>query len=236
MKGLVIFVQVGISIILVVGTYLIMNHYKEQETSAIAEKNKRLNEKIERLQAKSDYLLTETGVRKKTQEFKKWPNHAKLANIFYEDSDQKFKKSWALYLIKQSAQYGVDPYVAYELLKVETGGTFDPKLVGPETEYGRAYGMAQFMKNTAPWIAEMAGLPYKDELLFDPYYSMQLSVVYLDYLHNKYDNWDKALTAYHRGVGGLKDYIDKNGHAESWYAKEIQSKAEAYETIALVNK
>ncbi|UOQ93755.1 transglycosylase SLT domain-containing protein [Halobacillus shinanisalinarum] len=234
-KGLVIFIQVGISIILVVGTYLIMNYYKEQETLALVEKNKRLTEKNEQLQAKSDYLLTETEGSKKTKEFKTWSKHTKLANVFYEDSDQEFKKSWALYLIKQSAQYGVDPYVVYELLKVETGGTFDPKLVGPDTEYGKAYGMAQFMKNTAPWIAEMAGLPYKDELLFDPYYSMQLSVVYLDYLHNKYDNWDKALTAYHRGVGGLNDYIEENGHAESWYAKEIQSKAEAYETIALAN-
>ncbi|RWZ60882.1 lytic transglycosylase domain-containing protein [Halobacillus fulvus] len=164
-----------------------------------------------------------------------WPEMEKVADQLVKESDGEFKKSWALYLVRESKRYDVDPYIAYELLKVETGATFDPELVGPETKYGRAYGMAQFMKNTAPWIADMAGLPYEDELLYDPYYSMQLSLVYLDFLHNKYGNWDEALTAYHRGMGGMQQYKEENGHAESWYAKEIQNKADNHTTIALAN-
>src|SRR5699024_6203131 len=94
-------------------------------------------------------------------------------------------------------------------------------LIGPKTKYGRAYGLGQFMKNTAPWIADMSDVEYDDDLLFDPYYSIHLTYVYLDFLHEQYDNWHQALTAYHRGINGLDKYMEKNGQAKSEYATEI---------------
>ncbi len=161
----------------------------------------------------------------------------KLSKQFKKESDGRFKEEWGKFLVREALRNDVDPYIVYELLRVETGNKFDPTLVGPETKYGRAYGMAQFMENTAPWIAEMAGMKYESkEQLFDPYYAIQLSIVYLDYLHAKYDDWDKALTAYHRGIYGLEKYIQKEGHAKSWYAKEIQEKAEEQELIAVGKK
>ncbi|GGM31418.1 hypothetical protein GCM10011351_16950 [Paraliobacillus quinghaiensis] len=157
------------------------------------------------------------------------------AENFLSDSDGAFKKSWGIYLANEAKKYEIDPYLVYELLKVETGNTFDPNLVGPKTKYGHAYGMSQFMKNTAPWIADMADLPYDEELLFDPYYSIQLSVVYLDFLHNQYNNWDEALTAYHRGMSGMEAYKKSNGTAESQYAMLIQNRAKEHRTVAYAN-
>ncbi|QKS70885.1 transglycosylase SLT domain-containing protein [Paenalkalicoccus suaedae] len=154
-----------------------------------------------------------------------------LADALYEESDGNFKYDWGLLLSLEAQKRDIDPHVVYELLRVETGDTFDPSLVGPETRYGHAYGMAQFMKNTGPWVAEMAELPYKHEYLFDPHYAIQLSVTYLEYLYGEYGDWDHALTAYHRGMGGLNQYIRENGHARSWYAEEIQEKAEALVTF-----
>jgi soluble lytic murein transglycosylase-like protein len=163
--------------------------------------------------------------------YESWIASTLVAEQLYEDSDGEFKKEWGIFLGEIAQQRDINPYIVYELLKTETGGTFDPDLVGPKTRFGHAYGMAQFMKNTAPWIAEMADLPYEDNLLFDPLYSIQLSVEYLHYLYDKYENWDHALTAYHRGVGGLRTYIANNGHAKSAYAVEIQENAREFELV-----
>ncbi|GAA0457703.1 hypothetical protein GCM10008935_10910 [Alkalibacillus silvisoli] len=152
-----------------------------------------------------------------------------------EDSEGLFEKSWAMFLIQKANANDLDPFIVYELIKIETGETFDPELVGPPTEYGHAYGLSQFMENTAPWIADMADLPYEKELLFEPTYSIQLAVVYLDFLYSEYENWDEALTAYHRGIGGLKQYQEQNGHAKSWYAIEIQQKAENNRSLVFAN-
>ena len=37
---------------------------------------------------------------------------------------------------------------------------------------------------------DMAGLEYQDELLFDPLYSIQLSIEYLSFLIDRYDDTD----------------------------------------------
>ncbi|CAM3798221.1 lytic transglycosylase domain-containing protein [Alkalicoccus chagannorensis] len=156
-----------------------------------------------------------------------WTRAEETAAHIYEDSSGLFKKDWGLLLDLEAQSKGIDPYIVYELLRVETGDTFDPELVGPETKYGHAYGLAQFMKNTGPWIAEKAGLTYEHDKLFDPHYAIQLSVTYLDYLHDRFDgDWDRALTAYHRGIAGMNAYVSENGGADSWYAVDIQENAE----------
>lgn len=162
-----------------------------------------------------------------------WQTIEKDAETMMKDSEGRFKKSWAVYMIKEARKYDIDPFIVYELLKVETGHTFSPDTVGPETIYGHAYGMAQFMENTAPWIADMAGVAYEKSMLFDPYYSMKLSVVYLDYLYEKYGRWDEALTAYHRGMTGMENYKKANGTAKSKYATVIQSKANQHDAVAM---
>lgn len=233
--------KTGLALLLVAAAFFTVNQWNQKQEKALAEeklqlenKNNKLAEENHRLQTTNDYLKEESPKSKDQNGYHTWPKIEKRADQLVKESEGHFKKTWAMYLVKEADRYELDPYLVYELLKVETGGTFEPSLVGPETKYGRAYGMSQFMKNTAPWIADMAGLPYEDELLFDPYYSMQLSLVYLDYLKSKYDNWDEALTAYHRGMGGLKQYKQENGHAESWYAEEIQEKAGNHTTVALV--
>ncbi|MFC4558832.1 transglycosylase SLT domain-containing protein [Virgibacillus kekensis] len=183
------------------------------------------------LKVENTFLATENLLDARKNSYYSWQKVNEKANELVAESNGRFEKSWAIYLVQQAETFDINPYIVYELLKVETGNTFNPKLVGPETDYGRAYGMAQFMKNTAPWIAEMSGIQYKKELLFDPYYSIHLSFVYLDFLHEFYGTWDKALTAYHRGMGGLEHFISENGHAKSWYAVEILSNANEYKQL-----
>ncbi|MDL4841527.1 transglycosylase SLT domain-containing protein [Aquibacillus rhizosphaerae] len=222
---------------LLVSTIYLYYWFDEHQTeiTSLEKENNQLESENTQLLAQATYMdsKSENDNEQLENGYDVWPKLEETANGMVEESDGAFKKSWALYLVKESQNYDIDPFIVYELLKVETGAKFDPELVGPETAYGQAYGMAQFMKNTAPWIADMADLPYEDELLFDPYYSIQLSLVYLDFLHNQYDNWDEALTAYHRGMQGMEQYKEDNGHAKSNYAIRIQTNAEDHQTIAL---
>ncbi|MCA0986063.1 transglycosylase SLT domain-containing protein [Guptibacillus algicola] len=178
-----------------------------------------------KLEKETGYSLDASSI-----SIEEWKQAKEYSKNFYEDSEGRFKEKWGLFLAFQSMKSDIDPAIAYELLKVETGNKFDPDLTGPQTKYGRAYGMAQFMKNTAPWIADMAGIEYSEEKLFDPYYSMTLSVTYLEYLYQKYDNWDEALTAYNRGIAGLETYVLEKGTPKSGYSEEIQEKASLHES------
>ncbi|WP_245736829.1 lytic transglycosylase domain-containing protein [Salibacterium qingdaonense] len=201
------------------------SHLNELEgKSAELEKAQTLNDKASFL-TKSEKISWDAG-------YHEWNDARQVAEKLKEKSGGSFQIDWGTYMVYQAEKKDIPPSLVFELLKVETGGTFDPKLTGPPTKYGHAYGLAQFMKNTGPWIADMADLPYAHSMLFDPFYSIQLSIEYLHYLHGEYGNWNQALTAYHRGIGGLEEYEEKHGHARSWYAKEIQNKAAQFEDPA----
>lgn len=205
-----------------------------QDKQELVEKNNLLAAENQNLSIKNQYLKKDPIITSDEQSYLKWNNLNKVATKFVKDSNGNFKKPWALYLVKEAKTFNIDPHITYELLKLETGGTFNPKIVGPDTIYGHAYGMAQFMKNTAPWIAEMAGVPYSKKMLFNPFYSIHLSFVYLDFLYQQYGSWDKALTAYNRGMGGLEIFIEKNGHARSNYSSVILTKANAHPKLTIV--
>ncbi|WP_017472590.1 lytic transglycosylase domain-containing protein [Amphibacillus jilinensis] len=221
-----------VSLIAIITIFISLHH--QTQMTRLQQENHALSIENLTLQARATYQLEDVSIDLQ-DDYHHWATLEEMAEQMVNDSGGNFKKSWAIYLANEAKQYEVDPFLVYELLKIETGGVFDPELVGPETRYGHAYGMSQFMKNTAPWIADMAGLPYSEELLFDPYYSMQLAIVYLDFLHHKYQDWDQALTAYHRGMSGLENYIMENGTAESDYARRIQTNAEQHHAVVMAN-
>ncbi|CQR46864.1 Transglycosylase SLT domain protein [Paraliobacillus sp. PM-2] len=223
----------GIVSITVIILLISLKQYSTQ-IDALTKENEQLSLQTQKLESEINFSKPKT-IKSDQMNYATWGELENIATSFSNDSEGAFKKSWGIYLVNESKKHELDPYLIYELLKVETGGTFDPKLVGPETKYGHAYGMSQFMKNTAPWIANMADLPYDDELLFDPYYSIKLSIVYLDFLHQQYNDWNEALTAYHRGMAGMEAYKQANGSAKSNYAIKIQSNAETHRTVAFAN-
>ncbi|MCT2537579.1 transglycosylase SLT domain-containing protein [Aquibacillus koreensis] len=228
--------MISLSLLTIAGVG-IYHGYSTYKTNILTleQENEQLKNKNDRLRAQVSYKDSNPENPENTSSYENWSLLEKKAKSMVEKSDGAFKSAWAFYLVKEAKKYDIDPFLVFELLYVETGGTFNPELVGPETVYGHAYGMGQFMKNTAPWVADMAELPYKDELLFDPFYSIQLSIVYLDFLHSQYENWDEALTAYHRGMGGLEQYKEKHGHAKSNYASKIQNNAKDHQTVAIAN-
>ncbi|MGA9289885.1 MAG: lytic transglycosylase domain-containing protein [Anaerobacillus sp.] len=227
----------AIVLVLVLAMFIVQsNLFTEQ----VADAKTRVGNLDQKSSSKNDQMKSQTALTRLENEtgysldpesisVENWKEAKAYSEEFYTDSDGKFSKKWGLFLSYQSMKADIDPAIAYELLKVETGNTFDPELIGPETKYGHAYGMAQFMTNTAPWIADMAGVDYSEEKLFDPYFSMTLSVTYLDYLYDKYENWDEALTAYNRGIGGLETYVSEEGTPKSGYSEKIQEMASLHD-------
>ncbi|UOQ42502.1 transglycosylase SLT domain-containing protein [Halobacillus salinarum] len=232
MQSKALFVQISGTLLIVVCTFFAAYAYKQRQVEKLEGQVQQLTLQNKQLHAENEYLQKDSLSLSKKSSYKKWMQIEEKADSFVKESKGRFKKAWAMYLVKEANEYQIDPNLVFELLHVESGGTFNPNLVGPETKYGRAYGMSQFMKNTAPWIAKMGGLPYEKKLLFNPYYSMKLSLVYLDFLKEKYGNWNEALTAYNRGMNGLVQYKKKNGHARSSYATIIQNNAKA---VAVAN-
>lgn len=151
--------------------------------------------------------------------------------VFYRSQiDKKLTKKEMLHLVKEANRLHVPAEILLKLLKTESNYTHD--LVGPKTKYGHAYGMAQFMKNTAPWISQMADLEYRFDKLFDPYYSITLAATYLQFLqygdgigHEGYENWHSTLTAYNRGINGLRKYERSHQTTVSSFSKKIMSDA-----------
>ncbi|UOQ86025.1 lytic transglycosylase domain-containing protein [Gracilibacillus salinarum] len=226
---------IGIVLILVfvAWSYYQINSY-QSKVQTLEEENIELEQDLQKMESQSQYILSQSTQKDVEMTRQNLPKFFDLAEVMVEDSEGKFLRPWAIYLVKEAEEYDIDPFIAYELLKVESGSSFDTELVGPETEYGHAYGMAQFMKNTAPWIADMAEMPYDQEMLFDPYYSIKLSLVYLDFLYDQYNNWDETLTAYNRGMAGLEQYKLHNGHAKSSYATTIQKNASKYQEFVAI--
>lgn len=152
--------------------------------------------------------------------------------FFYRSQiDKKLSEDEMFHLVKEANRLDVPVELLLKLLKVESN--FNNELVGPATKYGHAYGIAQFMKNTAPWISKMANLEYEFQKLFDSYYSITLAATYLHFLqygddvgHEGYQDWHSSLTAYNRGMGGLRTYEKRHQTTISSYSDKIISEAE----------
>ena len=221
-------IVVFLSLIVLAFILGVENFLLKKELTASIEKYELVHTELEEI----NYILTlEKDIDPTSKSYYSWENSKELAKKLHIESEGQFPKEWGLFLSEKAKEHSINPYILFELIRVETGGTFNPDTVGPETKYGRAYGLAQFMENTGPWIANMADLPYEKELLYNPYYAIQLATVYLDYLYERYGDWDHALTAYHRGIYGLEKFKNKRGHAKSWYSEQIQEKAEELQLV-----
>lgn len=179
-----------------------------------------------------DYLIFEQNLHQEQLNIK--AKHSILDEqvaFYYESIEGKLSKDILQHLVREANKNDVPPEILIKLLKTESN--FNPNLIGPLTRFGHAYGMAQFMENTAPWIADMANLDYKKELLFEPEYAISLAATYLNYLqygdggaHEGYQDWHATLTAYNRGMGGLNTYQQRYQTVQSSFSKKIISQAE----------
>lgn len=128
------------------------------------------------------------------------------------------------FLIKESKEKNIDPFIVIGVIKRESD--FNPNAKGAAGERG----LGQLMENTAKVIAENLGYSYNHDMLLDPEFNLKLTITQLSYLKSVYNkDMHKVLTAYNRGQQGLEDYIntnDKTGISD--YSSKVLQFADEY--------
>lgn len=70
-----------------------------------------------------------------------------------------------------------------------------------------AMGIMQLMPKTAEELSMELGLSYDTNKLYDMEYNMELGCYFLNKLHSKYQDWDKALSHYNSGKAKNLTYL-----------------------------
>ncbi len=108
--------------------------------------------------------------------------------------------------------HGIDPQVAFGLVRVESG--FRPNAVGP----GGAAGLTQIMPRTAAWLRP--GTTPRD--LRSPELSLDLGFGYLRELKDRYDGDVRlALLAYNRGPGTVDRALRRGANPDNGYVERV---------------
>ncbi len=108
-------------------------------------------------------------------------------------------------LVEQCEILDLDRDTMLAVIRVESGfNNFAISRVG-------ALGLMQIMPFTGEMLAKDLGIPWSDKKqLFDPELNVRMGTAYLRQLHDKYENWDKALAAYNWGPARI-DWKLANG-------------------------
>ncbi|MGQ9609714.1 MAG: lytic transglycosylase domain-containing protein [bacterium] len=85
-----------------------------------------------------------------------------------------------------------------------------------------AVGLMQVMPKTAGWISSKVGAKYEGvNFLHNPEYNIRLGIHYFDMMYRKFDNLEKAITAYRIGPNRLIQNLEQGLEPDSEYLKEV---------------
>ncbi|MCX7610281.1 MAG: transglycosylase SLT domain-containing protein [Ignavibacterium sp.] len=130
----------------------------------------------------------------------------------------RLNKDLVIYILNKSKEYQIHYSISFALFYTES--RYNPKAI---SSHG-AVGFGQLLPNTAKYISEKTNKPYNYQSLFNPYYNIDLSLAYLRYLIDKFDNISIALTAYNQGPTNV---IKKNITTSS-YSKYVLKQSYKY--------
>jgi soluble lytic murein transglycosylase len=111
-------------------------------------------------------------------------------------------------VIKYSATYGLDPYLVFALINVESH-------YKPDAESQKdAKGLMQITPSTGKWAAEKVGIgDFEDSMLYDPGVNLRLGCWYLSSLKNEFGLRESEsdivlmLASYNGGSGNVKSWL-----------------------------
>lgn len=132
--------------------------------------------------------------------------------IMSKNVSESVAAKYTKYILDSSKRHGINPYWVTAIIAVETGRTFNPRLV---SKHG-AVGLMQILRTHAKWM----GVKVRD--LYNPKTNIELGTKYLSYLINKYGK-RLGTIAYNQGEGRVL-----KGNYRTWYYDEVMK---AYEEI-----
>lgn len=97
----------------------------------------------------------------------------------------------------------IDSYLVMAMIKAES--SFSSSAISNKG----AVGFMQILPSTAEWVCKINSIDYKEELLTDYKYNVDLGCKYLKYLLSKFElKW--AIVAYNAGENNVSEWIAKN--------------------------
>lgn len=148
----------------------------------------------------------------------------------YKKCEYEYKLSshplkYSDYVEQYSAEFGVDKYLIYSIIKTESG--FDSEAV---SNVG-ARGLMQIMEETFDWIKYR--LDDGDEMTYDKMFEAEHNIRYgaylISYLIKYFGDKDTAVAAYHSGIGTVSEWLtDKGYSADGVKLDNIPSKTAAH--------
>jgi len=100
-------------------------------------------------------------------------------------------------IAERARAYGIDP--AWAIAQLTAESNLNPNAVGPQTRYGQAKGLAQFLDST--WAQYGQGSP------FDPVQAVEAYMRYMSDLLRRYGgDYIRATAAYNAGPGNVDRY------------------------------
>lgn len=113
-------------------------------------------------------------------------------------------------VLAEARRYGVDPALAYGLMRAESA--MQPDARSP----AGALGLLQLMPGTAKEVARRNGLPYSGAgSLTDPQVNVPLGIAHLGELHRDFGgNWVRVAAAYNAGANAVERWLDERPHTD----------------------
>jgi soluble lytic murein transglycosylase len=108
-------------------------------------------------------------------------------------------------VLAEAKRYGVDPALAYGLMRAESAMQPDAR------SHAGAMGLLQLMPGTAQAVARRNGLRYDGaESLTDPQVNVPLGIAHLGELHRDFGgNWVRVAAAYNAGANAVERWLDE---------------------------
>jgi soluble lytic murein transglycosylase len=108
-------------------------------------------------------------------------------------------------VLAEAKRYGVDPALAYGLMRTESAMQPDAR------SHAGAMGLLQLMPGTAQAVARRNGLRYDGaESLTDPQVNVPLGIAHLGELHRDFGgNWVRVAAAYNAGANAVERWLDE---------------------------
>ena len=121
-----------------------------------------------------------------------------------------YSREVGITIVQQAKLYDLDPSFIMGVIETESSWT------NPGANSCGAMGLMQVTQETGASLARDLGIENPD--LMNPVTNIKLGTYYLACLIRRYGSYDKALTAYNRGEGGLQSYMASTGTAQSDYS------------------
>ena len=110
-------------------------------------------------------------------------------------------------IVRYSEAHDLDPFLVKGVIQAES--SFRAEVTSPMG----ARGLMQIMPRTGEWLAELMGISFEPDDLFNPAYNIRMGTFYLRRLINYFGHQDTALAAYNAGMGNVRSWLENEDYS-----------------------